>query len=1403
MKNLKQLIITMQPNSSPKNLSDLYKAIIEMLVQKKTIIKDINIDVDSFHKEKETVKSDNPIDNVVRGKQLVELEEEEVKKEQPRLELKKEELQNPHRLKSNDVNVSMYPDQNRLLRTSRDLMDFYRLQVLNKRDDIIRTAYVNSIVKLVQNPILFYEVASTAEPSQPNYKRRNKRTESINFQDENVNPYSQDGVSVVQIKQQQLKSEMVFSTTEIPTSNQHNKKQSEQLSNGIMSHKNHPPKKRTSSQQIENVRVKRLGVQKVANPSAIADTFLGTSKLGGVQMLMYTRYRGQRLKHTPASGTMLQIPKHKKPILTKVKKWTRNTAWDLMNFAVDAEVPSYDALQKGNQVHSGLNILRDVQTVETSLADYPNQYEYQKGTQYQGLEVLKGTETKPLEYLPNTLVSGIQTPTGSTYNLGFYFFSLLENVVQNDVQKRDEFICIERGTNDQDLEISYSPQRKDRRTKDQLIKRTLKGQLTNKVSKQREYVEKSITRYVPEGVVIDIAVGEKYGTSDRKHNQSTHMKDGVVQNKHQLAEIVRNQSNQQDRDGERNSKILLPSQEKNLLEEGKELLRNHSYQKSRESECHGIYDHTSLYQQSTRFSKKRYVQITNALYTDRDANYDGEDEEHEDQMIVMELHTPNNLVSKIDKEIGYKLSGNLIELVNEMNLYSNHGPQLGSTMNRVQQRNEKEEVDSQVDSPIVHVGGVPVANESYHIGDGMNGTEADIVYIKEYAPQYRNLSLSKHNSSWQQIAQLKHPQKFAKRTRYRKDPDEREDAQPRKRSQVGFRPLEMQVRNLGSLLNTNLLLLHDPAQTKQRAQSDVKVEVEEWTNDVDHAYAMQTFIPLTNDLVDRHQYPDETQNLESRESYDDPKERKRTMVQLDTISQVTGEQVPPVPITDYNFTYAEPEPTGYKHYSITQHNQLMTKKLNRKFLFTGEAIVKEKQVESIRRLLRSGGQYTNLKAVGTIEIGTNAQKGLRVSRDAVKYHRTLEAYFGHQSQDPFSPSVQTFPDKEETLRHDRYGEFHHKYEQDENAPYLKDTAEYRSRQQQRGMEPTVEMKERFRRMLYLRQKVMVIHNNYESFLIVLKYSIDSMKRDRESQVNPMGLSAYSGYGYEESQYIEFQLGGSQGYQQLQDGEYVDEEIPELDYDHSSVMVDMQLANEGYSRKVTQPVLQYLQPKTVRNEQGDFYPQPYLLGEPQDEEESHQESYQIPLENQTEVQSHQFEQTHDFKPIYMPSHVVENAVTNKWDLSKSRTSPIVKFKVPKNVYDLEHKEIVEQMVYFKPQVDSLGTYRLHSSDPSLRIPNGITQNEFQKIQEEVDCRIVYQSRPITYQKLGKQEEGEHHKEYEPHHMNYEEPLLELDEKRRSSKESLSPRMYREVYLDDSSMRDKVYPPRKKSMRSKER
>jgi hypothetical protein len=60
-----------------------------------------------------------------------------------------------------------------------------------------------------------------------------------------------------------------------------------------------------------------------------------------------------------------------------------------------------------------------------------------------------------------------------------------------------------------------------------------------------------------------------------------------------------------------------------------------------------------------------------------------ETEESDTEQVIMELYTPNNVVSQMDKRMGYKLAGNLINLVNDMNLFANHGPYLGETINRV------------------------------------------------------------------------------------------------------------------------------------------------------------------------------------------------------------------------------------------------------------------------------------------------------------------------------------------------------------------------------------------------------------------------------------------------------------------------------------------------------------------------------------------------------------------------------------------------------------------------------------------------------------------------------------------------------------------------------------------------
>jgi hypothetical protein len=42
----------------------------------------------------------------------------------------------------------------------------------------------------------------------------------------------------------------------------------------------------------------------------------------------------------------------------------------------------------------------------------------------------------------------------------------------------------------------------------------------------------------------------------------------------------------------------------------------------------------------------------------------------------------------------------------------------------------------------------------------------------------------------------------------------------------------------------------------------------------------------------------------------------------------------------------------------------------------------------------------------------------------------------------------------------------------------------------------------------LQTRLMLIHNNYESFLTRLKQTVDSMKREIEEEVNPIMLSGY-------------------------------------------------------------------------------------------------------------------------------------------------------------------------------------------------------------------------------------------------------------------------------------------------------
>jgi hypothetical protein len=40
----------------------------------------------------------------------------------------------------------------------------------------------------------------------------------------------------------------------------------------------------------------------------------------------------------------------------------------------------------------------------------------------------------------------------------------------------------------------------------------------NEITKLREYVEKSSTRYLPDGVTLDIALGEPSGNTSCKHS---------------------------------------------------------------------------------------------------------------------------------------------------------------------------------------------------------------------------------------------------------------------------------------------------------------------------------------------------------------------------------------------------------------------------------------------------------------------------------------------------------------------------------------------------------------------------------------------------------------------------------------------------------------------------------------------------------------------------------------------------------------------------------------------------------------------------------------------------------------------------------------------------------------------
>jgi hypothetical protein len=48
------------------------------------------------------------------------------------------------------------------------------------------------------------------------------------------------------------------------------------------------------------------------------------------------------------------------------------------------------------------------------------------------MEVLRGTEENPILYLPESIATGLRHPLRDGFNIGFYYFSLLENVVQND-----------------------------------------------------------------------------------------------------------------------------------------------------------------------------------------------------------------------------------------------------------------------------------------------------------------------------------------------------------------------------------------------------------------------------------------------------------------------------------------------------------------------------------------------------------------------------------------------------------------------------------------------------------------------------------------------------------------------------------------------------------------------------------------------------------------------------------------------------------------------------------------------------------------------------------------------------------------------------------------------------------
>jgi len=54
----------------------------------------------------------------------------------------------------------------------------------------------------------------------------------------------------------------------------------------------------------------------------------------------------------------------------------------------------------------------------------------------------------------------------------------------------------------------------------------------------------------------------------------------------------------------------------------------------------------------------------------------------EANLLMMKVSTPNNRVSSKDKEMGYKLVGNRIEVVEKLNRYTTDGAYLGKTINR-------------------------------------------------------------------------------------------------------------------------------------------------------------------------------------------------------------------------------------------------------------------------------------------------------------------------------------------------------------------------------------------------------------------------------------------------------------------------------------------------------------------------------------------------------------------------------------------------------------------------------------------------------------------------------------------------------------------------------------------------